>query len=387
MILASPAPDIPWERVLEVLRQAGLTAAVLAGAAVAAFLAHWLLVLLLRRVARRTSTVVDDSLVRHWNWPSRLAATLLAVLFAVPWTAMTEKTSERVRHIAGVLLIVIVYWMLARAVYVVRDFLLSRYDVEAEDNLLARKIHTQLKVLARVAYLTAGVLALGTALMTFDSVRELGASILASAGIAGLVLGFAAQRTLGAVIAGLQIALTQPIRIDDVVIVEGEWGRIEEITLTYVVVKIWDLRRLILPITYFIEKPFQNWTRVTADLLGTVHLHLDYRVPVERIREETKAILDAAPEWDGKVWNVQVTGASDRALEVRALMSASDASKAWNLRCHVREKLVSWLQENHPASLPLLRVESRGGKESAPTGESREGAGQDPPARPLKSED
>jgi small-conductance mechanosensitive channel len=196
-------------------------------------------------------------------------------------------------------------------------------------------------------------------LMTFEKVRQLGTTILASAGIIGIIFGIAAQRTIGTFIAGLQIAFTQPIRIDDVVIVENEWGRIEEITLTYVVVRIWDLRRLIVPITYFIEKPFQNWTRVTADILGAVYIHVDYTVPVEAVRAELQKILKEAQLWDGKVCVLQVTNTSEQAIELRALMSAADASTAWSLRCYVREKLVEFIQKNYPDSLPKLRASLR----------------------------
>jgi small-conductance mechanosensitive channel len=187
-------------------------------------------------------------------------------------------------------------------------------------------------------------------------VRQLGTAMIASAGVAGIVIGFAAQKSLGTLLAGFQIAMTQPIRIDDVVIVEGEWGKIEEITLTYVVVKIWDLRRLVVPITYFIEKPFQNWTRTSADILGTVFLHVDYGVPVGAVREELTRILAASPNWDHKVNVLQVTDAKERTLELRALASSSDASKSWDLRCEMREKLVAFIQDQYPESLPRLRT-------------------------------
>ena len=180
--------------------------------------------------------------------------------------------------------------------------------------------------------------------------------MIASAGVAGIVVGFAAQKSLGTLLAGIQIALTQPVRIDDVVIVEGEWGRIEEITLTYVVVRIWDLRRLVVPITYFIEKPFQNWTRTSADILGSVFLHVDYGVPVDALRKELTRILEASPNWDRKVNVLQVTDAKERTLELRALASSSDASRSWDLRCEVREKLVAFVQANYPGSLPRLRA-------------------------------
>ena len=193
--------------------------------------------------------------------------------------------------------------------------------------------------------------------MKFPSIQHLGVSLLASAGLAGLVVGIAARPTLSNLMAGIQLALTQPIRIDDVVIVEGEWGRIEEIGTTYVVVEIWDLRRLIVPLSYFIEHPFQNWTRTTSDLLGTVFVHADYRVSVDEVRGELHRILQASGMWDGKVWNLQVTDATNRSLELRAMMSAPNASTAWDLRCHVRERLIAYLQQNHADSLPRERTE------------------------------
>jgi small-conductance mechanosensitive channel len=187
-------------------------------------------------------------------------------------------------------------------------------------------------------------------------VRQFGASILASAGIAGIVVGFAAQRSIATLLAGFQIALTQPIRIDDVVIVEKEWGRIEDITLTYVVVRVWDLRRLVVPITYFIEQPFQNWTRSSADILGTVFLYVDYSVPLEPLRAEFTRILEHSRFWDGKVNVLQVTNAKEQTLEIRALASAADASLAWDLRCEIREKLITFVQQTFPDSLPRLRA-------------------------------
>jgi small-conductance mechanosensitive channel len=193
--------------------------------------------------------------------------------------------------------------------------------------------------------------------MNFDKVRQLGTTILASAGIVGIVLGFASQRSIALLFAGFQVALTQPIRIDDVVIVENEWGRIEEITLTYVVVRIWDKRRLVVPISYFIEKPFQNWTRVSADLLGTVYLYCDYTVPVQAIREELQRILEGSEEWDKEVCSVQVTDATERTMAVRALMSSADASLLWTLRCRVREQLIDFIRREFPESLPRFRAE------------------------------
>jgi hypothetical protein len=218
-------------------------------------------------------------------------------------------------------------------------------------------VQTQVRGFRNVARFAIGLLTVGVALMTFDGVRQLGVSLLASAGVAGIVIGFAAQRSIATVFAGLQIAITQPIRVDDVVIVAGEWGRIEQVTLSYVVVRIWDLRRLVVPVTHFIEHPFENWTRTSADLLGTVYLRVDYRLAVEVVRAELERVLDATDMWDGKVCNLVVTEAGERSVELRALMSAGDSSTLWDLRCHVREQLLSFLQRQHPDALPRVRAE------------------------------
>jgi small-conductance mechanosensitive channel len=253
-------------------------------------------------------------------------------------------------------LIAVVAFIMFEVVNMAAAFVLSRYRLDVADNLQARSIYTQVVVLKKVAFSIIVILALASMLMVFDSVRLFGESILASAGVAGIVLGFAAQRSLAMLLAGFQIALTQPIRLDDVVIVEKEWGRIEEITLTYVVVRIWDLRRLVLPITYFIEQPFQNWTRTSADILGAVFLYVDYTVPVDALRDELTRILKASHLWDGKVNVLQVTDAKEHTLELRALASAADASLAWDLRCEIRERLVAFIQQNYPESLPKVRA-------------------------------
>jgi hypothetical protein len=187
-------------------------------------------------------------------------------------------------------------------------------------------------------------------------VRQFGVSLLASAGLAGVILGFAAQKSLTTLLAGIQIAISQPIRLDDVVIVEGEWGRIEEITLTYVVVRIWDQRRLIVPITHFLDNSFQNWTRTSAEILGTVYFHADYTVPMDKLRKHLKQVLENSPLWDGRVWGLIVTDAKEQTVELRALVSAENASKAWDLRCHVREEMITYLQQHYPDSLPRVRV-------------------------------
>jgi len=338
------------QRVLAPL--AGLIAVV-----AAALICHYLLFIILARATRKTVIRIDDSIVKHLKGSARWIMILLGIRLALPLFNIPAEILEFSKHVFSLAVIALVSWLLIKSTNILDDYIMRRFDVDQKDNLQARKIHTQLNVIRRIAITAIVIIALGTMLMTFDKVRQLGTTILASAGIIGIVVGLAAQKTIGTFIAGLQIALTQPIRIDDVVIVEGEWGRIEEITLTYVVVKIWDLRRLVVPITYFIEKPFQNWTRVTADLLGTVYLYVDYTVPVEAVRNGLEKILKQSKHWDGKVCVLQVTNTTDKTIELRALMSAVDASTAWTLRCEVREKLVSFIQEKYPNALPKVRAE------------------------------
>jgi small-conductance mechanosensitive channel len=222
---------------------------------------------------------------------------------------------------------------------------------------VARKKRTQIVVFNRITVAIVAVIAAAAMLTTFRQVRALGASLLASAGIAGLAAGVAAKPTLGNLVAGLQIAFTEPIRLDDVVVVEGEWGRIEEITLTYVVVRLWDTRRLVVPISYFVERPFQNWTRSTSDLIGSAIFHFDYRVPLDEVRREFESIVATSSRWDRRIAVMQVTDTTHHSIEVRALVSAPDSATAFDLRCEVRERLVSWLQANHPEALPRMRTE------------------------------
>jgi small-conductance mechanosensitive channel len=268
-----------------------------------------------------------------------------------------QEISASVRNFITIALIFIITWLLIRSIRVSRVIILRRYDITEKDNLKARKIFTQIRILERILTFIVILIAIAIALMTFDGIRRIGLSLFASAGVAGIIIGFAAQKVIASVLAGFQIALTQPIRIDDVVIVENEWGWIEEITLTYVVVRIWDKRRLIVPTTYFIETPFQNWTRVSADILGTVFIYTDYHVPVDELRKEFTRILEESNLWDGQVNVMQVTNATDRSIEIRALMSTADSPTAWDLRVMVREKLIAFLQKNYPSSLPRTRIE------------------------------
>jgi small-conductance mechanosensitive channel len=342
---------------LEGWQRWSISGGLLVAAVAAALIIHYLLFRFLARASKGIAVLPGGVLTKHFGQPARWIMICVAVRLALPFLGAPEKLASTIAHILTLLLIATISWLLIKATYVLQDCVVNRFSIEEKDNLKARKVYTQLNVLKRITIVVVSVLALGMMLMTFPRVRQLGTTILASAGIIGLVIGMAAQRTIGTFIAGLQIAFTQPIRVDDVVIVENEWGRIEEITLTYVVVKIWDLRRLIVPITYFIEKPFQNWTRTTADILGTVFIYVDYTVPVEAIREELGRILKDSELWDGKVCVLQVTNTSERTVELRALMSASDASKAWNLRCEVREKLIDFIRKNYPDVLPKFRAE------------------------------
>jgi small-conductance mechanosensitive channel len=323
----------------------------------AALLCHSVLVRVLSRLAKRSRSPVDEILIKHLRRPARWLMVAIAVRVAVDALVISDEIDGFVKQVFSLVLIALVAWLLVKSTYVLTDVVFLRFKVDVKDNLRARKIHTQLNVLRRLIIIAIVIIALASILMTFPRIRQLGTALLASAGIVGIVIGLAAQKTIGTFIAGLQIAFTQPIRLDDVVIVEGEWGRIEEITLTYVVVKIWDLRRLIVPITYFIEKPFQNWTRVSADILGSVFLYMDHTVPTDAVRAELQRVLEASEFWDHKVCVLQVTNTSERTVEVRALMSAADASAAWNLRCHVREKLVEFIRDNYPDALPRIRAE------------------------------
>lgn len=309
----------------------------------------------LARLTRRSPVIQD--LIALTRRPARLLAAAIAAQVVVYGSPFSEGVEGSLRHGLAIVVIGAFAWLVVRAGYALTDAALRRYEVAAEDNLHARKVHTQVQVLRRVMVVAVGVLAVAAMLTTFSEARALGTSILASAGVVGLVAGVAAQSTIGNLIAGIQIALTEPIRLDDVVVVEGEWGRIEEITLTYVVVRIWDQRRLVLPVSYFVHTPFQNWTRMSAELLAPVYVYADYTVPVDEVRDELHRILAASPHWDGNVEVLQVTNSDDRGVELRALMSAKDSPTAWNLRCEVREKLIAFLQRRYPDALPRTRAE------------------------------
>jgi len=329
-------------------------------AAIAAGLGYVLYRILNRALtvwAKRTKARIDDSILIHCRRPLRVIVPLLAVMFASPSFELSGPAQDMVRHALSVGLIISIAWLSYRIVVIIREWILMQYDIEAKSSLEARRVYTQIEVFENVLNFIIAIVAIASVLTTFERVRNIGVSLLASAGIAGIIIGFAAQRTLGTFLAGIQIAITQPIRIDDVVIVENEWGRVEEITLTYVIVRIWDLRRLIVPINYFIEKPFENWTRTSADLLGTILFYTDYTIDVEQVRRELNRIVKTSERWDGKVCVLQVTNVTDRGVELRALVSATDSSVLWDLRCEVREKLLAFIQRSFPDSLPRVRAE------------------------------
>ena len=261
-------------------------------------------------------------------------------------------------HIDTLLLIFSISWISIQFIKAGAFYLQNRLDIETTDNLNARKSLTQIRVFKGIANSIIVIISIAIGLMTFEQVRSIGVSLLTSAGIIGIIVGFAAQKSIGMILAGIQLAITQPIRLDDVVIVEGEWGRIEEISLTMVVVKIWDERRLILPVTWFLEKPFQNWTRSSSNITGTVFLYVDYDFPVDELRRIIPEMLKDNSLWDKRTWNVQVTNTTERYKEIRILLSSSDASRNWNLRTEIREKLIDYINLNYPGSFSRIRIKS-----------------------------
>jgi small-conductance mechanosensitive channel len=284
---------------------------------------------------------------------------LLLALRARP-EAEALHLADTAGQLLSIALVAVATWLGVRCIGAVEVFFCRRFPVDVKDNLRSRRVLTQARVLGRTASVLLILVGLAACLMMIPGVRQIGASLLASAGLAGLAVGLAAKPVLGNLIAGVQIAITQPIRLDDVVIIEGEWGRIEEITGTYVVVRIWDERRLVVPLNWFIENPFQNWTRQSAQLIGTVYLWLDYRVPLEPLRAEVKRLCRAAPQWDGRVCVLQVTDANEHAMQLRILASSADSSSNWDLRCFVREGLISFVQRRYPQGLPRLRAQVEG---------------------------
>lgn len=300
------------------------------------------------------------SFLKHLSTPLGFFIPLLLLDISLDVMVISDKTRISLSRATEVLLTINFAVILIALIKVLQDFVYHKYDLNKEDNLKERKIRTQLQFIRKFVVVLIILVTGAIVLLSFESMRKIGAGLLTGVGIGGIIIGFAAQKSLGNLLAGFQIAFTQPIRIDDVVIVEGEWGRVEEITLTYVVVNIWDQRRLILPITYFIEKPFQNWTRVSAQLLGTVFLYLDYTIPIPPLRDELTRLLNNNKLWDKRVNVVQVTDNKAETIEIRFLMSARNSSAAFDLRCYVREEMIAFIRTNYPDSLPKTRLEYPG---------------------------
>lgn len=328
-------------------------AIVTAGAMAAALIAHAVVLRLLRRIGRRLPNV--EVLIERSRRSGRVVLASVALASAWSGAAPTATGSGIVSHGLAVVLILAFSWLVVDLLLAAEEISFRRYDTSVADNLRARKVRTQILVLRRVTVVIVAVIAAAAALLTFQGVRTVGTSLLASAGIAGLVAGTAARPVLGNLISGIQLAFTEPIRLDDVLVIGADYGWVEEITLTYVVLWLWDRRRLVLPVSYFTSTPFENWTRNSADLLGVVYLYLDYCAPVDALRKELERIVTTTPLWDGGTVGLQVTDATERTVQVRALVSAADSSSAFDLRCLVREQLVAWVQHHHPEALPRDR--------------------------------
>lgn len=331
-----------------------------------AFGVHWVGGRVLTRIARPYPIL--SVFLRYIDKPALFVLAIL-MLEIVWWEAPdTLHFIGTLRDLAAFALIGGITWLSVRSAAAIGEAIIEAHPLDTADNLQARRIHTQARVLARSVMVVIVIVGVGAALMTFPNVRQIGASLLASAGVAGLVAGIAARPVLGNLIAGLQIALSQPIRLDDVVVIQGEWGRIEEITGTYVSVRLWDQRRLIVPLQWFIENPFTNWTRSSAEIIGTVYLWLDYRMPLAPLREELARLVTDAPEWDRRVQVLQVTDTSERAMQLRILVSSQDSGLNWDLRCRVREGLLDFVNQHYPQYLPRARAEVSAELESSTRG-------------------
>jgi small-conductance mechanosensitive channel len=340
-----------WEGVLWALGIAA--AALLIGRVIA-----WAFVTLIERWSRLTATPIDNIAIKHLAQPVRWFLPFLALKVAVPGLGLGKASYETLHQIVVVIIILTIGWFFFRVVRVLEEVLGMRLTVDGSIRPEARANYTQLRSFRNIAGFLIALVTLGLALLSFAGVRQIGASMLASAGVAGVVLGFAAQRSISTLVSGLVLAVAQPIRMEDSVVVEGESGVIEEITLTYVVVRLSDQRRIVLPINYFLERPFENWSRGSPELVGRVLLHLDYTTPVEALRSELKRILDASPYWDRRTWRLFVSDATDKAIVLRAQMSAKDPDTAWELRCEVREKLIAVICEKYPYALTVGRNQS-----------------------------
>lgn len=331
---------------------------------IAVFLFIWVIVYviyrwifkILKRKASKTKSKIDNFVIDNLKIPGLvliywISGKIFTRFFFDDFAFMTY-----LNQLNNVIIIGIITWILIQGVRIFVHYLKTKLDVTVSDNLTARKNLTQINVFKNIANTVIIILGISIALLTFEGVRNIGLSLLTSAGVLGIIIGLAAQKSIGMILSGIQIAITQPIRLDDVVIVENEWGRIEEITLTYVVVKIWDERRLILPVTYFLEKPFQNWTRSSADILGTVYLIVDFEFPIDALRKALPDMVKDDPNWDKRVINVQLTNMDHKGKELRVLVSSTDASKNWDLRVAMREKIANYMMKEFPENFAKVRI-------------------------------
>lgn len=326
-------------------------------AALLGYLVKLVITALLHYYKKTEDYSLFKSILTHLNKPLNYFVPLLTLNVLLPFLMFEVGYIGYFKKLLEILLIISFSNVLMNTIKIFEDYVYHAYDFKKADNLEERKIQTQLRFIRKLIGAFIIIITVAVVLLTFDNVRKIGAGLLTGVGIGGIIIGFAAQKSLGNLLAGFQIAFTQPIRIDDVLVVEGEWGRVEDITLTYVVLNIWDQRRLILPITYFIEKPFQNWTRTTAELLGTVILYVDYTCPVESIRNELNRLLPETDLWDKRLGILQVSDAKETTMELKVIVSAADSGKITDLRAYLREKLLQFIQQNHAGALPRIRVD------------------------------
>lgn len=357
-----------WNDLLHQLQQlstAGWNLLLITGALVTGFIFKAFSALLMRLYSKYSKPNADYSLfktsVSRLHNPLTWFLPLIALNFILPFLKLSTKEFRIINKMTDISLIIVFSMVLIAVVKIFEDFLYQLYDLNKSDNLRERKIRTQIQFIRKVIISLIVMLSVGAVLLSFSSLRRIGTGLLTGVGISSVIVGLAAQRSLGNFLAGFQIAFTQPLRLDDVLVVEGEWGRVEEITMTYVVLNIWDQRRLILPINYFIEKPFQNWTRSTSEISGTVFLHLDYTAPFEQIRKEFNRLLQTTDLWDKKTGVMQVTETTGNTVEVRLLVSAANSRNVFDLRCYIRKNIVVFIQKNYPSALPVTRaiVESK----------------------------
>jgi small-conductance mechanosensitive channel len=334
------------------------------GVIVLSNVAHYILFHVLRRRQKETKDPRWGSVQQYLSHPARAIFFITCLLIALPMVPeVSAGVQAAVRQGLIMALVVALGWFAAGCVYVFQSAVLRNYDLSAENNIRARRIHTQFQLFRRMFITFIVIVDIGALLWTFNDPRiwHYGSGLLASAGIASIIVATAAKSTVANLLAGLQIAMTEPIRIDDVVVVQGEWGRVEEINSAYVIIRLWDLRRLVVPLSYFIENSVQNWTRQSADIMGTAFLYVDYSIPVEDLRRQLNAIVHPSPLWDKKVCGLQVTNLSERSMELRCLVSSRNASENFDLRCLVREQMAAWIQQNHPTAFPITRLSAISG--------------------------